>query len=145
MKSEMNREGRRLGKKRVAALMIALVAGFAMMLTACGSSDTTEETTAAPETAATEATTAAPATEATTAAPANNTGDPQITEQQAKDIALGSAGLSENQAQMLTCHLDWDDGVQVYEIEFAADGFEYDYTIDANSGNILEQDKGIID
>lgn len=36
--------------------------------------------------------------------------------------------------------LERDDGITVYEIEFYKDGVEYDYTINASNGNILEFD-----
>lgn len=37
--------------------------------------------------------------------------------------------------------LDKEKGAVVYEIEFYADGFEYDYEIDAVSGNVLGSEK----
>ena len=37
--------------------------------------------------------------------------------------------------------LDWDDGRQEYEVEFRQGRTEYDYTIDATTGAILESDR----
>ncbi len=67
--------------------------------------------------------------------------DGQITSQQALDIALESAGLSREQVNVDKSELDWDDGILTYEVEFYADGYEYEYKIDAYTGGILEQDK----
>ena len=43
------------------------------------------------------------------------------------------------------CHLDRDDGRIVYEIEFRQGFTEYDYEVDAQSGNILKSNKEIDD
>jgi uncharacterized membrane protein YkoI len=37
--------------------------------------------------------------------------------------------------------LDREDGVWVYEIEFEANGFEYDYDVEAATGKILKAKK----
>ena len=65
----------------------------------------------------------------------------QITEEEAKSIALQDAGLTEEQVTGLQARLDRDDGRPVWEVEFRQDGFEYDYTIHAESGKVLESDK----
>lgn len=36
--------------------------------------------------------------------------------------------------------LDYDDGRAVYEIEFCANGLEYELKIDASSGSVLEME-----
>ena len=36
------------------------------------------------------------------------------------------------------CKLDFEDGRRVYEIEFIADGMEYEYDVDASSGKIVK-------
>ncbi|MCI5690901.1 MAG: PepSY domain-containing protein [Clostridiales bacterium] len=59
----------------------------------------------------------------------------------AKAAALRHAGLQENQVTFLRCHLDRDDGRQVYDVEFyTKDGKEYDYEIDAATGEVLSSD-----
>lgn len=60
---------------------------------------------------------------------------------EAKAIALKHAGLSAGQVKGLRAEFDRDDGKPVYEIEFRADGYEYDYEIHAESGRILEYDR----
>jgi len=61
--------------------------------------------------------------------------------EQAKAIALAHAGLTESQTYRIQVEKDEDDGRMEYEIEFKADGMEYEYTIDAATGAILEHEK----
>lgn len=65
-----------------------------------------------------------------------------ITAQQAQEIALSHAGLSSSQVSFVRAHLDWEDGRRVYEVEFynTSNYTEYDYEIDASSGDILSYD-----
>ena len=64
----------------------------------------------------------------------------EITEQQAKEIALKDAGVSETDTSFIKCRKDMDDGITRYEIEFrTADGMEYDYDIQIDTGKILER------
>lgn len=58
----------------------------------------------------------------------------------AKSAALSHAGVSADSATFSKAKLDNDDGRMEYEIEFYAGGMEYDYTIDAFDGTILEYD-----
>ena len=55
----------------------------------------------------------------------------------AKSIALDHAGISDHEAYDIDVELDDEKGALIYEVEFKADGMEYDYEIDAVSGNIL--------
>lgn len=64
-----------------------------------------------------------------------------ITEEKARQIALEHAGLSADQVTFLKSRLDWDDGRQVYDIEFYTASYEeYDYEIDAATGAIVSCD-----
>ena len=58
--------------------------------------------------------------------------------EKAKSIALNHAGVSANQASQLKVERDWDDGVLEYEVEFKANGMEYEYTIHGGTGQILK-------
>ena len=78
---------------------------------------------------------AAPATDGT------STTGAAITEERAQEIALEDAGLTSDQVTFIRSGLDYDDGRQIYDIEFyTADYQEYDYEIDANTGDILSYD-----
>jgi uncharacterized membrane protein YkoI len=66
---------------------------------------------------------------------------PELTEDQAFAIALEHAGLTEEQLDFSNVHLDRDDGVWVYEIEFREGRTEYEYAVNASSGKIVDYDK----
>ncbi len=60
----------------------------------------------------------------------------------AKEIALNNAGLSENNVVFTKSKLDRDNGLVVYDIEFIQNNMEYEYEIDALTGDILSYDHG---
>ena len=81
----------------------------------------------------------APAT-AQTAAPAtaqNATGTGTVDEAAAQKIALEHAGVKETDATITKSKLDYEDGRQVYDIEWYAGGAKYDYEIAADTGEII--------
>ncbi|HEP1728829.1 TPA: PepSY domain-containing protein [Streptococcus pyogenes] len=63
----------------------------------------------------------------------------KLSEDKAKSITLKDASVTEADAQMLSVTQDNEDGKAVYEIEFQNKDQEYSYTIDANSGDIVEK------
>ena len=64
-----------------------------------------------------------------------------ISLEDAKAKALTHAGVKADAAVFVEQKLDRDDGKQVYEVEFyTADGKEYDYKIDAGTGEVLSFD-----
>ena len=64
-----------------------------------------------------------------------------IGNEKAKEIALNHAGVSADKIYDLDIELDRDYGAVSYEISFKSEGFEYDYDIDAYSGNIIRSGK----
>ena len=65
----------------------------------------------------------------------------EISELQAKTIALKDAGLKADEVRITKCKRDEDDGVWQFEIELKlADGTEYDYEIKASDGTIVDKD-----
>lgn len=64
-------------------------------------------------------------------------------EEAAKQAAFTHAGVSAADAASVRCKLDWEDGRQVYDIEFWVGSTEYDYEIDASTNAVLkaEQDR----
>ena len=66
----------------------------------------------------------------------NNTS--YISVDEAKNIALGRAGLSASNVNFVKAKLENDDGRTEYEIEFYSGTMEYDCTIDASTGTVLE-------
>lgn len=69
--------------------------------------------------------------------PSDATGE-VISEDEAKENALGHAGVAQEDANFIRVQLEKDDGREEYEIEFTAGGREYDYVIDPYTGEILE-------
>ena len=148
-------------KKRV---LIALAVLGTVFITACGGNDSsaspsqddgaavvtptvtqeatpavTEEVTAAP----TAEVTAAPAADNGASQAQNNTSGDDIGEAKAREIALADAGLAEADVTFIKVNLDRDDGRLVYDVEFYSGKAEYDYEIDAATGDIVGYDSEI--
>lgn len=68
-----------------------------------------------------------------------------IAKDRAKEIALNHAGVSENEVYGFSLEPDYDDGFTKYDIEFSVGSFEYEYELDARTGNILKSEKDIDD
>ena len=65
----------------------------------------------------------------------------EISELQAKMIALKDAGFKADEVTVTKCKRDLDDGIMQFEIELkTSDGMEYDYEIKASDGTILDKD-----
>lgn len=71
--------------------------------------------------------------------------DGLISEDEAKKAALSHAQIDEAKAKFSKAKLESDDGKKQYEIEFYADGKEYDYEIDAKTGDVISFDYDIED
>lgn len=69
----------------------------------------------------------------------------EITSEEAKAIALRHAGLTEAQVQKLKVKRDKDDGIVQYDVEFEQGYIEYDYEINAETGEILKAEKDFDD
>lgn len=57
--------------------------------------------------------------------------------ERAKEIALAEVPGG---TTVVKCQLDWDDGRQVYELELRNGRTEYDFEIDAQTGDIVSRD-----
>lgn len=79
--------------------------------------------------------------EQSTQAPADSATSALIGVDAAKAAALTHAGVAEADAVFTEAKLDVDRGIYVYEIEFLAAGYEYDYEINAASGAVIEVDR----
>ncbi len=59
----------------------------------------------------------------------------------AGSIALNHANLKESQVREFSCKPDIENGIQVYEVEFSYGRYEYEYEINALSGEIIFAEK----
>ena len=84
-----------------------------------------------------------PNTNVNTGATGSPAANGYIGEARAKEIALAHAGLSASQVSFYRTKLDYDHGRAEYEVEFWKDHTEYDYEIDAATGDILSFDYDI--
>lgn len=153
-------------KKTIASTMMAGAMAATLVLFGCGSqpakTETTQETTTqqqktetkteqqttteqkqAPAETKQQTTTNTNTTTETTPAPQQNAA--QITADEAMQIALDDAGLSEADVMGLSVELDLDDAVVHYDVDFKSGGYEYDYDIDSTTGAIIYSNAEIDD
>jgi len=64
----------------------------------------------------------------------------RVTKEEAKQIALNKAGVTEAEATFTKARLDYDDGREEYEFEFFANNTEFDIDVDANTGRVVKFD-----
>lgn len=74
------------------------------------------------------------------AKPSTNPSTGAVSEAKAQEIALAHAGVKAADATITKSKLDYDDGRQVYEIEWYANGAKYDYEIDVATGEVVKSD-----
>lgn len=65
----------------------------------------------------------------------------EITKERAQEIALEHAGFTADQVKNLRTDYEIDDGKPRYEVQFRQDRWEYDYEINAQTGDILSYDR----
>lgn len=120
-------------------ISLTLLAGAAALgLAACSDSAENVDKTSAPAT--TEAETV---TEAETETPAEATPADTISKEDAEQVVFDDAGVTRDQVTAWDkSELDTDDNRQIWEIEFDIDATEYEYDIDAVTGEILKKEIG---
>lgn len=64
-----------------------------------------------------------------------------ISEARAKEIAFAHAGVQAADTVVEKIKLDWEDGVQVYELEFRTGSGEYEYELNALDGTVLKSEQ----
>ena len=109
---------------KLTALLLSL-----LLLTGCGTAVVSPD---APRTPAQSTT--------VTAAPNITSAAEELTTEQAEAIALEHAGLTADQVTGLRTGYEIDDGIPEYDVEFRVGRTEYDYTIHAETGEILSFD-----
>ena len=153
-----------MSNKKMIALVAAAALAACLALAGCGGTQAASSSAAASSgaaasasaasesaSAASESASASAATESASAsasaaaasasaAPASSAASAEVylPVENALDIALADAGLSQNAVTDLKAELDLDDAVVHYDVEFKANGLEYDYDIDATTGAIIQ-------
>ena len=133
--------------KKIIVLALSLI--FILSLTACGRAmnDVTSDVESMGDSVVSGAENAADkitnGTESTAKNVENNSMNLMagITAKDAKDAALSHAGLSESQISDVEIDLDRDNGKLIYEVDFNSGNTEYDYDIDAETGEVISADK----
>lgn len=64
-----------------------------------------------------------------------------LSAEEAREIALGHAGLAAGEADRLRTELEADERIPHYDIEFHHGHWEYEYEIHAETGDILSWEK----
>ena len=72
----------------------------------------------------------------------NTTSTNYIGADKAREIVLNHAGLTSNDVRFNKVELDVDYGIATYELEFYYNYYEYDYEVDAVTGEILKYERG---
>lgn len=147
-------------KKKIFTILTA-AALFAVSMTACGSASSDGSRTSSAQAAG--SVNSAGAASAETASSSNQTvstaeitpsvpspaaqqnsqnasGNGEITEDQAKQIAFDNAQVKESDLLNLQIKKDLEDGISIYEIEFQSGNKKYEYDIKASDGQILKTD-----
>ena len=67
----------------------------------------------------------------------------RISSKDAEKRAIEHSGFRESDVKGIRSELDFENGIYEYEVEFYVDNIEYDYKINALTGEVLSFDKDI--
>ena len=138
-------------KTKLVALACTLAVPMALFLAGCGAqpakstdANANKESTQQTQTTDNKSQTN---TQSTTQTPAQTTpAQPTyIGEEAAKKAALSHAGFDESAVTNLKVELDTDDGTVHYDVDFKQGGMEYDYDINATTGEIMKSKSEVDD
>lgn len=127
----------RMRKKYITFMMTAVIS--AVLLTACGGTGTNQNAMQGTDQTSESSDSQNGAGRAAGSGSQSGTAS-AVTEDEARKTALSDAGVTEEQITGIRVKKDHDDGRQVYDVEFYSDNKEYDYEIDASTGEILSSD-----
>ena len=127
-------------------LIMAVLMSIMAVMAGCGekdktssdlSSDTAQLSESIADTSSTER------SESTTGSQSTKSANTSISEDDAKNIALKDANVSESDVTGIRIKQDIDDGITVYEVDFYVSNKEYEYEISAEDGSIRSKDTDI--
>ena len=131
-------------------LVLTLVLIFALSLTACGRAmnDVTSDAESIGDSVVSGTESAADRVKDGVESAVTGSKDDQpmnlmagITAKDAVDAALKHAGLTDSQVRDVDVDLDRDNGKLIYEVDFNSGNTEYDYDINAETGEVISADK----
>ncbi len=129
--------------KKIIAISLTLV--FALSLTACGRAmnDATSDMESIGDSVVSGTESAVDSARSSTKSTDDSSMNLMagITAKDAKEAALKHAGLTESQVSDVDIDLDRDNGKLIYEVDFNSGNTEYDYDIDAETGEVISADK----
>ncbi len=118
---------------------LALFSGLALsgLVSACSNNQAAQSSAVAGESSAVESTvqTVDESMESTPALPAEEN---DIGAEKAQEIALEKAGVKAEDTMFINAHIDRDDGKVVYDVEFQSASIDYEVTVDAVTGEVIE-------
>ena len=118
---------------------LALISGLALsgLVSARSNNQAAQSSAVAGESSAVESTvqTVAESMESTPALPAEEN---DIGAEKAQEIALEKAGVKAEDTMFINAHIDRDDGKVVYDVEFQSASIDYEVTVDAVTGEVIE-------
>lgn len=118
---------------------LALISGLALsgLVSACSNNQAAQSSAVAGESSPVESTvqTVAESMESTPALPAEEN---DIGAEKAQEIALEKAGVKAEDTMFINAHIDRDDGKVVYDVEFQSASIDYEVTVDAVTGEVIE-------
>ncbi len=77
--------------------------------------------------------------------PDTNSQTAKISREKAKEIALNHAKVNESEITDYEIELDNEDGKLMYDVSFESNGKEYNYDIDADTGDITNSKNELVD
>ena len=123
-------------------LLVFMVIAALLIMGGCSNSPAEDQTAEDQQATATEevqqdTATEEPQQEAAADTSQQDSAATEISEQEAKEIALNHAGFKESDVEFTKVGKDMDDGIWQYELEFVAGEMKYEYDINAESGDVM--------
>ena len=87
----------------------------------------------------------APGTPRPSAQPTQQPGSEFLSEDEVRTIVFNHAGVNANDVREFEIELDDEHGIWVYEVEFKAGNIEYDYVVNAVTGEIIKSETEVDD
>lgn len=125
-------------KKLLLAAVVALLALFGLS-TCAGSFLNNNSTNKATTTSSSVESSSATKGSSEASASASSSSATALTKETALAAALADAGIAETDASVTAVEEDTENGTKVFKVDFTSAGQEYEYTLNAETGEIIEK------